>query len=108
MKQPELMKRVLEGELCLVAEYRGTLEDEITMRDKATGASRKSEIMKHSLECGAKQIQLTQWPERGTSAFPDNYKSPFKKGDKVVCFVNNWSEKAGVIRAGGELHVLET
>lgn len=107
MKQDEVIKRVMANELVLVAEWRGAEVDVISWSDKKTGATKSSEILKHSIEAGNKQLQLSEWPAEGTVKFPEGAATRYKKGQPVVCFIDSWMDKQGSIRAGGEIHPLE-
>jgi len=82
MKTAELLALLAGGTVVTIAEWRGADAAPIEYMDKATGKKAEMTGIRHSVELGNKALVATEDVPEGFKA--DDYKPPFKKGDKVV------------------------
>jgi len=101
---PEIQSRVLKGESLMVAEYRQTQIETVKMRDKVTGASRSSTVLRHGLETHKEQVSLSEWLPDGSD--PKNIKLPASKGQMVVVVLTSMTRERGLLTIGGTMELL--
>lgn len=112
MKKSEVLERILNGDFLCVVEYRGSKADVGRIRED-DGKMRKWVILKHQVEgvIGAFPVNedVRDNPQYNPETFvPADYRSPFKKGQKVVLHMTRLGkDKAYNVEAGGTLHLLE-
>jgi len=82
MTKSELMAKVMAGETLRVGEYRGSLAELTTFRDKETGKSASYWKLTHNMEFGAIAERVLQRVPDGEDL--KDYHAPFKKGQTVV------------------------
>jgi len=108
MKQSEYIEKSLEGSPLVLVEYRAFKEDTIRYRVKSgpqTGQSVERLIIKHSVELGAIQMQVTEWLPEGTK--PGSAIPPFKKGQRAVLELQGMESQGGLYKASGNLFPFE-
>lgn len=112
MKKAEFQQRIIDGEFLCIVEYRGSKADVGRIRED-DGKMRKWVILKHQVEgaVGAFPVNedVRDNPLYDPDTFvPTDYKSPFRKGQKVILQMTRLGkDKAYNIEAGGTLHLLE-
>lgn len=108
MKQSEFIEKALAGSPIVLVEYRSFKEDTIRYRVKAgpqMGQSVERLVIKHSVEMGALQVQVTEWLPEGTK--PGAAQPPFKKGNMAVLELQAMSANNGQYSASGSLYPFE-
>lgn len=106
MKIQEVQKLFLAGSLVVLGEFRMAAVDGIDYRDKKTGNARHADVIKTTLEIGNKTLTLTEFV-REENFKPENWKCPFKKGQRVVVELDGLMENKGILTGSGTLHPLE-
>ncbi len=105
MKKAEAYKLIEAGELVVLGEYRSSDAQAITYRDKTTGRMAEMNTLAHTVEFGAHSIKLR---ERTEDSFkPAEYKSAYKKGQRVVVHLESLLREKGVYTGSGKLQPLE-
>jgi len=103
----ELVDSFYAGEMVLVGEYRSSEAEQITWRDKASGAMLSAPMLRHVVELGVKSAIVSERVDRATFK-PENYVPTFKKGDKVIVRLRTCMIEKGVIKLDGTLEPLPT
>lgn len=106
MKLTEALKKLETGAfLGGIAEYRSSCAETIKYQDKKTGRMAEMAMLRHNIEVGDVAVAIN---ERTTDDFKaDAYKSPFKKGQKVLVCLQSMETDKGLVRARGTLHAIE-
>ena len=105
MKKKDAIEKFSEGALMVVAEYRGTVAEVITYRDKLTVKTLTDPICYNAVEGGSHQIKLNERLPDGADV--KALKVPFKKGQKVLMYLSGLSRNKGQLSADGTLEALE-
>lgn len=105
MKKAEAFKLIEAGELIVIGEYRSSDAQSITYRDKTTGRMAEMDTLGHTVEFGNHSIKLRERTEDNFK--PDQYKAPYKKGQKVVVQLESLLREKGVYTGSGKLQPLE-
>lgn len=105
MKQADMIKRILSGEPIVVVEYRAFKPDTIRYRDKKSGAAVERHVIKHSVEMGDMQVQVTEWLPDGVDL--GTVKPTFSKGQRLALKLNGMEPNQGFYQATGDLIPLE-
>lgn len=108
MIQKEFIDKVLDGSPLVLVEYRSHKEDTIRYRVKSgpqTGQSVERLIIKHAVEMGNIQVQVTEWLPEGTK--PGVAVPPFKRGQKAVLELQGMENNGGIYKASGNLFPFE-
>jgi hypothetical protein len=106
MKQAEAIKRIENGEfLGGIAEYRSSKAETIKFLDKKTGRMAEMKSLRHNIEVGEVAVALNQRVEDTFNV--DDYKPPFKKGQRVLVRLTEMNMDKGLVRARGTLEVIE-
>jgi len=105
MIQSAFIEQALAGKPLVLVEYRSFKEEQIRYRDKKTGATVERLIMKHAVEMGGAQVQISEW-------LPDDAKvgqsiPPFKKGAPAVLEIRGMKQEQGFFKAEGALYPFE-
>lgn len=112
MKRSEFNERIANGEFLCIVEYRGSKADIGKIRED-DGKIRRWVILKHQVEGAVGAFPVNEDtrdnPEYDVDKFqPALYKSPFRKGEKVILHMTRLGkDKAYNIEAGGTLHMME-
>jgi hypothetical protein len=105
MLQAEFIAQALAGKPVVLVEYRSFKQEEIRYRDKKTGAAVERQIVKHAVEMGGAQVQISEWLPEGTK--PGTAQPPFKKGHMAVLEIHGMRAEQGFYRAEGNLFPYE-
>jgi len=106
MNKEQFLKVALSGKPVVIVEYRSFKEDAISYRDKKSGQAVHRLIVKHAVEMGADQVQVTEWLPEG--AKPGEAKSAFKKGQQCVLEITGMERQQGFYTCSGQLSPLES
>lgn len=82
MKQAELNTVVNSGAIVCVATFLSGRCETISIRDKQTGGRRAAHVVKEICLTDTDPVVVSRWLKDGEK--PEDYKVPFKKGQKVV------------------------
>lgn len=105
MKKADAFKLIEAGELVVIGEYRSSDAQTINYRDKTTGRMTDMDMLSHTVEFGSNSVKLR---ERTDDNFkPDQYKAPYKKGQRVVVQLESLLREKGVYTGSGKLQPLE-
>jgi len=105
MKQSVLIEQILLGKPLVLVEYRSHKEEEIRYRDKKTQATVQRLILKHAVEMGGAQVQISEWlPD---DAKPGQSVPPFAKGSFAVLEIRGMKQEQGFFKAEGALYPYE-
>lgn len=105
MQQKEFITQALAGKPLVLVEYRAFKQEEIRYRDKKTQATVERQIIKHAVEMGGAQVQISEWLPEGTK--PGSAQPPFKKGHMAVLEIQGMRQEQGFYRAEGNLYPYE-
>lgn len=105
MKQAEIQAAVMAGQRILVGEFRMSKCETIRWRDQESQSRKEAIVIRHTLEVADGVISVSEFPP-DTLKVPEDYKSPFQKGDKVVCQFTNFLITKGNMEARGLLSKL--
>lgn len=86
----------------MLVEYRSFKEETIRYRDKKTQATVERLILKHAVEMGGAQVQISEWLPDGTKE--GQAKPPFIKGTMAVLEIQGMRAEQGFYRAEGALY----
>jgi len=106
MKTNEVSQGVLAGQRLIVGEFRLSKCESINWRDAETNARKTAIVIRHTLEVGDGVVGVSEFPPE-TLTDPVEYKSPFKKGDRVVCHFTHFQISKGNMEARGKLERVE-
>jgi hypothetical protein len=107
MTKTEALKRIENGEfLGGIAEYRSSSAETIKYQDKKTGRMAEMSMLRHNIEVGDVAVALNERTSDGFNA--SAYKSPFKKGQRVVVRLQGMEIDKGLVRARGTLEAIES
>jgi len=102
MKSSEFVRLALAGSPVVLVEYRSFKEEQIRYRDKKTNATIERLIVKHAVEMGGVQMQISEWlPEE---AKPGQSVPPYKKGQPAVLEIRGLKQEQGFFKAEGNLY----
>ncbi len=105
MKKEMALKKIESGFIGFFAEYRGSRAETIQYVDKKTGRATSMSVLRHALEVNGEPILFS---ERTADNFkPDDYISPFKKGQIVLAGLTRYENDKGAVRASGRLEPVE-
>lgn len=101
MKLSAIVELMKAGELVAVVEYRKSIAEVISWRDKVSGKAMKAPVLRHTVETATASVSVAERvPDDWDAA---KYTPPFKKGDKVALWVTEWKTERGSVSARGEL-----
>lgn len=106
MKQAELIKRVLAGEILALGEYRHSKKEMLEWRDKQTGKALSAPILRHTVEFGDVSVAVSERVKDGTKLEDVNW--PWVKSQRVVLRVQEIESKLGMVSARGVLEAFES
>lgn len=101
MKKSEFLKNVLEGKPMILVEYRASRAEHIKWRDKETKMMVEGTTLSHTVENATDSIRISDRLAEGVK--PEDYKSPYSKGDKVILQIRGLQVQKGVTTAVGDL-----
>lgn len=102
MLKSVFIEQALAGKPLVLVEYRSFKEEQIRYRDKKTQATVERLIMKHAVEMGGAQVQISEWlPD---DAKPGESKPPFTKGAMAVLEIRGMKQEQGFFKAEGALY----
>lgn len=106
IKLAEALKQIELGKfLGGIAEYRSSTAETVKYQDKKTGRMAEMALLRHNVEVGDVAVAIN---ERTTDDFKaDTYKSPYKKGQKVLVCLQSMETDKGLVRARGTLTAIE-
>lgn len=107
MTKPQLLERVMKGELLQVVEYRGTKTEKIVYADKQTKEQKSFDKLSHSVETAHDAFKVDEDTRKIPNFDPSKYVSPFKKGQSVVAVLQSVVQSRDTIEARGHLEPLE-
>jgi len=98
----QLQKKLAEGGIFLVGEYRLGKPDLITYRDKLSGKSASFKQVVHSVEAGQIVVAIQQRLDDSID-LETGVVLPAKKGDKVMVELETLERIQGFYRARGDI-----
>jgi len=104
MKQADITKAVLAGEILVVGTYLNGRLDTIKIRNKQTGAMRDAHIARQLIITETDAMPVTEFLPDDVS--PSDWKPGFKKGDAVVVRVKGLSMDKGTQTLNGKIESL--
>lgn len=106
MKLTDALKNIENGKfLGGIAEYRSSVAETIKYQDKKTGRMQEMAMLRHNIEVGDVAVAIN---ERTADDFKAaDYKSPYKKGQKVLVCLQSMETDKGLVRARGTLTAIE-
>lgn len=102
MTTEQLQKKLNDGGIFLVGEYRVGKPDLITYRDKLSGKSASFKQVVHSVEAGQMVVAIQERLDDSVS-LETGVNLPAKKGEKVVVELESLERIQGFFRARGAI-----
>lgn len=102
MTKEQLLKKIGEGGIFLVGEYRVGKPDLITYRDKLSGKQASFKQVVHSVEAGNVVVAIQERLEDDVS-LETGVVLPAKKGERVLVELESLERVQGFHRARGEI-----
>jgi hypothetical protein len=100
-KKSEVQKLWEGGGQVLLCEFRQSIAEKITWRDRGNGQMKSAPMLRHTVETESSTIIVN---ERVEETFDVNgYEAKFKKGQKVALFFSEMTVEKGVTSMRGEL-----
>jgi hypothetical protein len=93
-----------KGHQVVVVEYRNSVAETITWRDKESQKAMSAPILRHNVETETGPMVVDE--RQGEGFRPEDYKAPFKKGQRCLLHFNDMETQRGVLRARGVLQPL--
>lgn len=105
IKLSEALANWQKGAAVLLVEYRHSIAETIQWRDRASGKAMSAGILRHTCETEREAIIVNE--RQGDTFRPDDYVSPFKKGQRVLLHITNYTTERGVVKVDGHLQPVE-
>jgi len=102
MTNEQLQKKLADGGIFLVGEYRVGKPDLISYRDKLSGKTASFKQVVHSVEAGQMVVAIQERLEDSTD-LETGVKLPAKKGDRVLVELETLERIQGFYRARGAI-----
>lgn len=100
----EIAKRVTQGELLAIGEYRHSKAEMINWRDKQTGRGMSAPVLRHTVEFGNVTIAVSERVPDGTKI--EDIKVPWTKGQTVALHLDELTRAQGMVAAKGTLEAV--
>lgn len=91
----------LAGHPVVLGEYRSSEAEVINWRDKTTGKALSAPVLRHVVEFGSKSVIINERVEENFDIL--NYRSPYRKGSKVLVELASMESQRGVISCRGNV-----
>lgn len=106
MKKADAVKLWESGAMCVVVEFRRSIAETISWRDKTSGKALTAPVVRHTVESGIATITVN---ERVADDFNvAAFKPPFEKGARVLLQFTELHTEKGNVSARGTLTALES
>lgn len=96
------------GSMTMVVEYRSSVAENITWRDKTTGRTETMGKITHNCEMGTLSLPVSERVPSGAAVDVPNYKAPFKKGQQCLLTFESILRDKGNWKVNGRLEPIVT
>jgi len=104
ISRKEAFELWLKGSQILIVEYRNSVAETISWRDRETNKMLSAAILRHNVETDSGPLIINE--RMGEGFDPKSYASPFTKGKRYVCHFTEMATARGVTTGRGTLQTL--